>query len=53
MIADGVNFCESEVKKMTKEEFLEQMMPVFFQDRKPEKRKKILTDIYERITKKP
>lgn len=51
MIVEGVSFVESEVVKWKREEFIDAHM-VFFLDRDEVKRKEILGDIYDRITRK-
>jgi len=51
----GVTFVDEACKKMSKEEFIERHKDVFWQDRDEKTRKKMLADVYERMTgsKKP
>lgn len=48
---EGVTFVDAAVKSMTKEEFIKSHIDVFFLDKKKEERKKILSDVYDTITK--
>ena len=52
MIYEGVTFVEAEVKKMGEQDFVKTMLPVFWQDRDEATRKKMLADVYSRITGK-
>lgn len=52
MIYEKVTFVEEEVKKMSKEVFIEKHLDVFWTDRDEETRKKMLADVYKRITGK-
>ena len=51
MIYEGVNFNEPVVKTMTKEEFEERHLNLFWLDKDEETRKKMLTEVYNLITK--
>ena len=51
MKVDGVTFVESAVKDMAKEEFIEVHMKIVWQNLKPDKRRKKLSDIFDTITK--
>ena len=52
MIYEKVTFVEEEIKKMSKEVFIEKHLGVFWVDRDEETRKKMLADVYKRITGK-
>jgi len=49
MIVEGVNFNEKKVKSMKKKVFIDECLKVFFQDRSEDKRRQILSDIYDKI----
>ena len=51
MTYENVTFVEDEVKKMSKEVFIDKHLGVFWTDRDEETRKKMLADVYKRITK--
>lgn len=51
MIIEGVTFIEPAVKAMKKNEFIDKHMPVIWQDRSEEDRKKMLSDTYDLIKK--
>lgn len=51
MIMEGVTFIEPAVKAMKKSEFINQHMPVIWQDRPDDERKKMLSDTYDTIKK--
>lgn len=53
MKIDNVTFVESEVKKLTKEKFIEMHIGVLWQNISETERRKKLTDVYERIAGKP
>lgn len=48
---EGVTFVEDAVRPMTKEEFIKIHAKVLWQDKKEGDRKKILSDVYDTITK--
>lgn len=50
MRVEGVNFNEQAIKGLKKAEFIAKTMNLFFLDRSEEKRKTMLSDIYDRIT---
>ena len=52
MIVEGVSFIEPAVKQMKKKEFIEAHKNVFWLDREPKEREKMLSDAYDAITKK-
>lgn len=52
MIVEGVTFIEPAVKQMKKKDFIEAHKDVFWLDRKPEEREKMLSDAYDAITGK-
>lgn len=49
MIVEGLNFNEKKIKSMKKKVFIDECIKVFFLDRNEEKRKEMLSDIYDRI----
>ena len=51
MIYEGVNFNEPVVKTMTKEEFEGKHLNLLWLDKDEETRKKMLTEVYNLITK--
>lgn len=51
MTYEGVNFVESAVKAMTKEEFEKMHLNVLWSDRDKKTRKKMLSEAYGLITK--
>lgn len=51
MIIEGVTFIEPAVKAMKKSDFINKHMPVIWQDRPEEDRKKMLSDTYDLIKK--
>ncbi len=53
MRVDGVTFVVSEVKKVTKEMFIENHVGVLWQSVKESDRKKKLSDVYDGIVGKP
>lgn len=53
MKVDGVTFVVSEVKKVTKEKFIENHIGVLWQSIKESDRKKKLSDVYDSIVGKP
>jgi len=52
MIYEGVTFVVDEVKKMSEKDFVKTMLNVFWLDRDKETRRKMLADVYRRITGK-
>ncbi|WP_289091102.1 hypothetical protein [uncultured Bacteroides sp.] len=53
MRVDGVTFVVAEVKKVTKEKFIENHIGVLWQSIKESDRKKKLSDVYDSIVGKP
>lgn len=53
MKVDGVTFVVAEVKKVTKEKFIENHIGVLWQSIKESDRKKKLSDVYDSIVGKP
>lgn len=51
MIIEGVTFIEPAVKAMKKSDFINKHMPVIWQDRSEDDRKKMLSDTYDLIKK--
>lgn len=51
MIIEGVTFIEPAVKAMKKSDFINKHMPVIWQDRPEDDRKKMLSDAYDLIKK--
>ncbi len=51
MIYEGVNFNEPVIKAMTAEEFEERHLNLFWLDRDEETRKKMLSQVYNLISK--
>lgn len=51
MIIDGVNFNDAVVRTMTAEEFEARHADIFWQDKDPDTRKKMLAKAYELICK--
>lgn len=51
MRIENVTFVEPAVKAMKKSEFIDKHMPVIWQDRSEEDRKKMLSDTYDLIKK--
>lgn len=49
---EGVTFVEAEVKKMSMDEFIERHLDVCWPDRDKDTRKKMLADVYKRISGK-
>lgn len=49
---EGVTFVEEEVKKMSEKDFVKSHSEVFWLDRDKETRKKMLADVFKRITGK-
>jgi hypothetical protein len=49
---EGVTFIAEEVKKMSKEVFIEHHIGAFWTDRDEKTREKMLADVYSRIVKK-
>jgi len=49
MKVEGVTFNEELVRKMKKKDFVNIHKKVFFLDRSPENREKLLSEIYDRI----
>ncbi len=50
MTYENVTFVEAQVKKFSEEEFIEAHIGHFWLDRDEETRKKMLADVYKRIT---
>lgn len=50
MVVEGVNFNEALIKEISKCEFVEVCVNVFFQDRSEQDRITLLSLIYDRIT---
>ncbi len=50
MIVDRVNFNEGLVSKMSREDFIAKHIGVFWQDRDEQTRRKMLEDVYDRIS---
>ncbi len=53
MRVDGVTFVVAEVKKVTKEKFIENHIGVLWQSIKENDRKKKLSEVYDSIVGKP
>ncbi|WP_294600153.1 hypothetical protein [uncultured Phocaeicola sp.] len=53
MRIDNVTFVDEQVKKLTKEKFIEKHFSVIWQDKKESDRKKVLSDVYDKICGKP
>ena len=53
MIVDGVTFVEDRIRDMTKTEFLKLCMGLYYQELSKDDRKSKLSEIYDRICKKP
>lgn len=53
MRVDGVTFVVAEVKKVTKEKFIENHIGVLWQSIKESDRKKKLSEVYDSIVGKP
>lgn len=55
MRIDNVTFVDEQVKKLTKEKFIEKHLSVIWQDKKESDpdRKKVLSDVYDKICGKP
>jgi len=51
MIFEGVNFNEPVIKAMSKDEFEERHLNILWLDRDEETRKKMLSEVYNLITK--
>lgn len=49
MRIDNVTFVDEQVKKLTKEKFIEKHLSVIWQDKKESDRKKVLSDVYDKI----
>lgn len=49
---EGVTFIVDAVRRMTKEEFIGKHLNVYWKDRKEKQRRKMLTDVYEKIAGK-
>lgn len=49
---EGVTFVADAVKRMTKEEFIEAHLNVYWKDRKEKQRRKMLSDVYDKIAGK-
>lgn len=49
MIVEGVHFNEKKIKSMKKKVFIDECINVFFLDRSEDKRKEMLSDIYDKI----
>lgn len=49
---EGVTFVTDAVKAMTKEDFIALHLPVYWKDRKVSQRKKMLSDVYDKIAGK-
>lgn len=49
MRADNVTFVDEQVKKLTKEKFIEKHLSVIWQGKKESDRKKVLSDVYDKI----
>lgn len=49
MIFEGVTFVEHAVKPMKKKDFIKAHIDVFWKDRTPEEREKMLSDVYDTI----
>lgn len=49
---EGVNFVISAVKAMSKDEFISLHLNVFWKDRTEKQRRKMLSDVYQKITGK-
>lgn len=49
MRIDNVTFVDEHVKKLTKEKFIEKHLSVIWQDKKESDRKKVLSDVYDKI----
>ena len=49
---EGVSFNEELIRKMEKEEFIDQHIDVWFPDRSVAQRRKILSDIYKKVAGK-
>ena len=50
MIIDRVNFNDDSVRSMSREDFVGMHVGVLWQDRDEDTRKKMLSDVYDRIT---
>lgn len=53
MKVDGVTFVVAEVKKVTKEKFIENHIGILWQSVKESDRKKKLSEVYDNIVGKP
>lgn len=53
MRIDNVTFVDEQIKKLTKEKFIEKHLSVIWQDKKVSDRKKVLSDVYDKICGKP
>lgn len=53
MRIDNVTFVDEQVKKLTKEKFIEKHLSVIWQDKKESDRKKVLSYVYDKICGKP
>ena len=51
MLFEGVNFIEPAIRRMKKKDFIREHAGVLWQDREPEVREKMLSDVYDTITK--
>lgn len=51
MIYEGVNFNGEEVRKMSRDEFVERHQAYFWRDRDEATRKKMLAEVYDLICK--
>ena len=49
MRVDNVTFVDEQVKKLTKEKFIEKHLSVRWQGKKESDRKKVLSDVYDKI----
>ena len=52
MIVEGINFVKHAIKPMKKQDFVKAHMDKLWQDRDPEEREKMLSDVYDAITGK-
>ena len=52
MVVEGVSFNERLIREMKKGGFIEEMLPHFFTDRALKERRRVLSEIYDRIINK-
>lgn len=48
---EGVTFIKSEIEKMSKEDFINRHLPLFWLDKDEKTRRKMLTSVYGKIVK--